>query len=98
MRFLMLIWTEADAAGGGRADFDARSTFDQTVKDADAFVLNGALQPAAEEARLVQTGLAGHELDESVERRPFTEGKTQIEAFYIMDCIMDCQDIEEATR
>jgi hypothetical protein len=48
-------------------------------------VLNGALAPAVTDARLVQTAIAGHAIDTAVQRRPFAEGKRQIQAFYIMD-------------
>jgi hypothetical protein len=85
MRFLMLMWADADAASGGEADFQAWVEFDEQVKAAGAFVLNGALTPAAAEARLVQTAIAGHAIGDAVERRPFTEGKRQIQAFYIME-------------
>ncbi len=64
--------------------------FDEQVKAANAFVLNGALAPASSEARLVQTAIAGHALAGAVERRPFAEDKRQIQAFYIMELdIMD---------
>jgi hypothetical protein len=33
----------------------------------------------------VRTAIAGHAIGEAVERRPFAEGKRQIQAFYIMD-------------
>jgi hypothetical protein len=36
--------------------------FDEQVKTAGAFVLNGALVPAAAGARLVHTAIAGHAL------------------------------------
>jgi hypothetical protein len=85
MRFLMLMWADADAASGDESDFRAWAEFDEQVKAADAFVLNGALTPAAAEARLVQTAIAGHAIGDAVERRPFTAGKRQIQAFYIMD-------------
>lgn len=55
------------------------------MKAAGAFVLNGALAPAASDARLVQTAIAGHSLDGAVQQRPFAEGERQIQAFYIMD-------------
>src|SRR5690242_13419358 len=71
--------------------------FDAQVKAAGAFVLNGALAPAASEARLVQTAIAGHEIGDAVERRPFAEGKRQIQAFYIMD-IMDLPDMVAAVE
>ena len=38
MQFLMLMWTEANAASGEQADFDAWNAFDQEVKDAGVFV------------------------------------------------------------
>ena len=85
MRFLMLLWADAYAACGGAADFGAWAEFDEQVKAAGAFVLNGALTPAAAEARLVQTAIAGHAIEDAVERRPFAKGKRQIQAFYIMD-------------
>ncbi len=94
MRYLMLMWADADAAGGDESDMQAWVDFDEQVKAAGAFVLNGALAPAASEARLVQTSIAGHVLDGAVERRPLVEGKRQIQAFYIMEC----DDIDNATE
>jgi hypothetical protein len=85
MRYLMLMWVEADAAGGDESDLQAWVDFDEQVKANGAFVLNGALAPASTEARLVQTAIAGHALDGAVQRRPYAEGERQIEAFYIMD-------------
>jgi len=85
MRYLMLMWADADAASGDASDFQSWVDFDEQVKAAGAFVLNGALAPASTDARLVQTAIAGHALDEAVERRPFAEGERQIQAFYIMD-------------
>jgi hypothetical protein len=85
MRYLMLMWADADAASGDESDFQAWVDFDEQVKAAGAFVLNGALTPAATDARLVQTTIAGHALDEAVERRPFAGGERQIQAFYIME-------------
>ncbi len=85
MRYLMLMWADADAAGGDESDLQAWVDFDEQVKGAGAFVLNGALAPAATDARLVQTVIAGHGLDEAVERRPFADGERQIQAFYIME-------------
>ena len=85
MRYLMLMWADADAASGDESDFQAWAEFDTQVKAAGAFVLNGALAPAASEARLVQTAIAGHDLGQAVERRPFAGGERQIQAFYIMD-------------
>ena len=78
----MLMWADADAASGDESDFQAWVDFDEQVKAAGAFVLNGALTPAATDARLVQTTIAGHALDEAVERRPFAGGERQIQAFY----------------
>ncbi len=86
VRYLMLMWADADAAGGDESDLQAWVDFDEQVKAAGAFVLNGALAPAASEARLVQTAIAGHALGGAVERRPFAEGERQIQAFYIMEC------------
>lgn len=94
MRFLMLLWAEADAASGGQEDFDVWTVFDGKAKAAGVFVDNGALQPAATEARLIRTKISGHSLGDAVDRRPFTEGATQIEAFYIMEC----EDLETALR
>jgi hypothetical protein len=74
MRYLMLMWADADAVGGDESDFQAWADFDEQVKTNGAFVLNGALTPASTGARLVQTAIAGHALDEAVERRPFAEG------------------------
>jgi hypothetical protein len=85
MRYLMLMWAEADAASGDESDLQAWVDFDEQVKANGAFVLNGALAPASTHARLVQTAIAGHALDGAVQRRPYAEGKRQIEAFYIMD-------------
>ncbi len=55
-------------------------------------MLNGALAPAASEARLVQTAIAGHPLDGTAPR-PFADGDRQIQAFYIMER----HDIDSAT-
>jgi hypothetical protein len=85
MRYLMLMWADTDAAGGDESDLQAWVDFDEQVKAADAFVLNGALAPAATDARLVQTAIASHELDGAVEQRPFADGERQIQAFYVMD-------------
>jgi hypothetical protein len=85
MRYLMLMWADADATSGGEADFQAWAEFDAQVRAAAAFVLNGALAPASTDARLVQTAIAGHAIESAVERRPFAEGARQIQAFYIMD-------------
>lgn len=86
MQFLMLMWADADATSGDTSDFAAWSEFDEQVKAAGAFVANGALQPAAAEARLVKTAIAGHPLADAVERRPFAPGERQIQAFYLMQC------------
>lgn len=85
MRHLMLMWAEADAASGDESDLQAWVDFDEQVKSEGAFVLNGALAPAASDARLVQTAIAGHTLDDAVQQRPFAEGQRQVQAFYIMD-------------
>lgn len=85
MRYLMLMWADADAASGDASDFQAWVDFDDRVRAAGAFVLNGALTPAATDARLVQTSIAGHALVEAVEQRPFASGERQIQAFYIME-------------
>ena len=85
MRYLMLMWADNDAAGGDESDLQAWVDFDEQVRDAGAFVLNGALAPAATEARLVQTAIAGHPLDGAVERRPFAASERQIQAFYLME-------------
>ena len=85
MRYLMLMWADADATSGDESDFAAWAEFDAQAKAAGAFVLNGALAPAATGARLVQTAIAGHAISQAVERRPFAAGKRQIQAFYIMD-------------
>jgi hypothetical protein len=92
MRFLMLIWAESSAASGDQTDYDVWAAFDDRARAAGVFVNNGALQPAATDARLVRTTLSGHDLADAVERRPFTEGAAQIEAFYLMEC----PDIETA--
>jgi hypothetical protein len=86
MQYLMLMWADADAASGDESDFQAWETFDQQVKAAGAFVANGALTPAASDARLVRTAIAGHQLPDAVERKPFATGERQIQAFYIMEC------------
>lgn len=70
MRYLMLMWSDADATGGDEGDLQAWIDFDEQVKAAGAFVLNGALTPAASEARLVQTAIAGHDIDGAVQQRP----------------------------
>lgn len=76
----------------------AWADFDEQVKANDAFVLNGALSPASTGARLVKTAIAGHALDEAVERRPFAEGERQIQAFYIMDLPTMDAAVEWANR
>ncbi len=48
-------------------------------------MLNGALAPAVTDARLVQTAIAGHPLDEAVKRRPFADGDCQVQAFYLVE-------------
>lgn len=93
MRYLMLMWADADAASGDTSDIQAWVDFDEQVKAAGVFVLNGALAPAVSEARLVRTAIAGYTLEDGVERRPFAEGERQIEGFYIMEC----NDINSAT-
>lgn len=85
MRYLMLMWADADATSGDETDFQAWVDFDEQVKAAGAFVLNGALAPASTDARLVRTAIAGHALDGAVDRRPFADGERQIQAFYIME-------------
>jgi hypothetical protein len=94
MRYLMLMWADADAASGDTSDIQAWVDFDERVKAAGVFVLNGALAPAASEARLVRTAIACYSLVDGVERRPFAEGERQIEGFYIMEC----NDINSATE
>ena len=81
----MLMWADVDASGGDESDFQAWVDFDEQVKTAGAFVVNGALTPALSDARLVQTAIAGHPLDGAVEHRPFADGERQIQAFYIME-------------
>jgi hypothetical protein len=98
MRYLMLMWADADAASGDESDLQAWAEFDKQVKDAGAFVLNGALAPAASEAPLVQTAIAGHRLEDAVERRPFADGARQIQAFYILECADMDIAIEWANR
>ncbi len=90
----MLMWADTDAAGGDESDMQAWVDFDEQVEAAGAFVLNGALAPAASDARLVRTAIAGHALEGAVERRPFVQGERQIQAFYIMECA----DIVAATQ
>jgi hypothetical protein len=85
MRYLMLMWADADATSGNESDLQAWLDFDERVKANGAFVVNGALAPASTDARLVQTAIAGHALDRAVERRPFADGDRQIQAFSIMD-------------
>ncbi len=85
MRYLMLMWADADASSGDETDYQAWADFDEQVKAACAFVLNGALAPASPHARLVQTAIAGHALGGAVQRRPFAAGDRQIQAFYIME-------------
>ena len=62
MRYLMLMWADADAASGDDSDFQAWADFDEQVKASGAFVLNGALAPASAGAHLVQTAIAGQAL------------------------------------
>jgi hypothetical protein len=63
MRYLMLMWPDADATSGNESDLQAWLDFDERVKANGAFVVNGALAPASTDARLVQTAIAGHALD-----------------------------------
>jgi len=86
MKYLMLMWADADAASGDETDLQAWAEFDEQVKAAGAFVANGALQPAATDARLVRTKIDGHALPSAVEQRPFAPGTRQIQAFYLMEC------------
>jgi hypothetical protein len=86
VKYLMLMWADADAASGDEADWQAWAEFDEQVKAAGAFVANGALQPAATDARLVRTKIDGHPLPSAVEQRPFAPGTRQIQAFYLMEC------------
>jgi hypothetical protein len=98
MRYLMLMWADADATSGDESDFQAWTDFDEQVKASGAFVFNGALAPASTGARLVQTAIAGHALGEAVERRPFAEGERQIQAFYIMELPTMDAAVEWANR
>jgi hypothetical protein len=88
----MLMWAQADAASGDEADFQVWADFDREAREAGVFVDNGALRPAAREARLVRTAIDGHAMPDAVEVRPYAEGNTQIEAFYMMEC----RDIDHA--
>ena len=87
MKVLMLMWADRDAAGGDAADLQAWVDFDAEVRAAGAFVLNGALAPAATDASLVRTAIDGHDRadPDTVLRRPYAEGERQIQAFYLMD-------------
>jgi hypothetical protein len=85
MRYLMLMWADADATSGNESDLQAWLDFDERVKANGAFRGQRSTRPASTDARLVQTAIAGHALDRAVERRPFAEGDRQIQAFYIMD-------------
>jgi hypothetical protein len=98
MRFLMLMWAEADAASGDELDVKAWVDFDRQARDAGVFVDNGALAPAATEARLVRTSIAGFPLPAAVERHPFATGKRQIEAFYLMECSTLDEALDWANR
>jgi hypothetical protein len=88
----MLLWAEADAASGGEEDVQVWADFDANAKAEGVFIENGALVPAATEARLVRTSLGGVDLADAVQRHPFTQGARQIEAFYLMEC----KDLDEA--
>ena len=85
MRYLMLMWADADATSGNESDLQAWLDFDERVKANGAFVVTGHSPPPSTDARLVQTATAGPALDRAVERRPFADGDRQIETFYIMD-------------
>ena len=85
MRYLMLMWADRDAASGDESDLSAWVEFDEQVKQAGAFVLNGALAPAATDARLVRTAIDGHDLADAVEQRRLADGQRQIQAFYLME-------------
>jgi hypothetical protein len=86
MKYLMLMWGEVDATTGGEQDFGAWVDFDAQVKAAGAFVLNGALQPAASHARVVRTQISGRALPDAAQARPERPGPRQIQAFYLMEC------------
>jgi hypothetical protein len=45
MRYLMLMWADADATSGNESDLQAWLDFDERVKANGAFVVNGALAP-----------------------------------------------------
>ena len=98
MQYLMLMWADADAASGDESDFQAWAAFDAEVRAAGAFVMNGALNPAASDARLVRTAIAGHRLPDAVERKPFANGERQIQAFYLMECADMDTALEWANR
>jgi len=69
MRYLMLMWAQADATSGDEADFPVWADFDAEARAAGVFVYNGAHQPAAREARIVRPAITGHALANAVERR-----------------------------
>jgi hypothetical protein len=98
VKYLMLMWGEVDATTGGDADFQAWADFDDQVRAANAFVANGALQPAASHARVVRTQISGHTLPDAAEQRPFTPGARQIQAFYLMECDSIDAAVEWASR
>jgi hypothetical protein len=70
MRHPMLMWADADAASGDESDFQAWAEFDAQVKTAGAFVLNGALAPAAPGARVSGAGPMSEHVRAGPARQP----------------------------
>jgi hypothetical protein len=86
MKFLMLMWSEVDAASGDASDLEAWVAFEREAREAGVFVDSGAFRPARSDARIVRTAISGHERSAAVERRTSTDGAAQIEAYYLMRC------------
>ena len=91
MHYLMLMWTNRDAASGDQSDVDAWIAFDAQARDAGVLVQGAALQPPRQ-ASLV------HPDKGSVEEGTYGEGDVQIQAYYLLDCPDDDAAREWAAR
>ena len=85
MRYLMLMWADADAASGDESDLQAWVEFDAQVKAGRRLRAQRSTRPGR------VRGSPGSDCDSRARdrrgggARPFAEGKRQIQAFYIMD-------------
>jgi len=85
MRYLMLIWAEADAASGDESDLQALGRFRRAGEGQRRVRTQRCTRSRLDRRSSRSDRIAGHALDRAVERRPFADGDRQIEAFYIMD-------------